>query len=163
MLSSESVERSALTLQSVDNVESSDSLTACVLSVGDSIPDDILEEDLENSPGLLINEARDTLDASTTSQSADSRLGDALDVVSEHLPVPLGASLSCRMAQVLDGLDKVSCRVKKARLASLLLRQKQAKARSSLQRRLTESFSSLAASRHVVKRLRRVSEFLGWE
>ena len=95
-LSSKSVESSALTLQSVDNVEGCDGLAAGVLSVGDSIPDDVLKEDLQDSPGLLIDEAGDTLDASTTSQSADSGLGDALDVVSKHLPVSLGAPLSCR-------------------------------------------------------------------
>ncbi len=33
-----------------------------MLGVGDSIPDDILKEDLEDTPGLLIDEARDTLD-----------------------------------------------------------------------------------------------------
>ena len=93
-LSSKSVEGSALTFQSVDNVKGCNSLAACVLGIGDSIPDDILEEDLQDPPGLLINEAGDTLDASTTSQSANCGLGDALNVVPEDFPVPLGASLS---------------------------------------------------------------------
>ena len=94
-LASESVQSPALALQSVDDIESCDGLAACVLGVGDGIPDDVLKEDLQDSPGLLINEARDTLDTSTTSQSTDSGLSDALDVVPEHLPVSLGASLSC--------------------------------------------------------------------
>ena len=72
-----------------------------MLGVGDGIPDDVLEEHLQDSPCLLIDETGDTLDASTTSQSADSGLGDALDVVSEYLSVPLGASLSCKMGKLV--------------------------------------------------------------
>ena len=94
-LASESVQSPALALQGVDDIKGCDGLAACVLGVGDGIPDDILQEDLQDSPCLLIDEAGDTLDASTTSQSADGGLGDALDVVPEHLPMPLGASLSC--------------------------------------------------------------------
>lgn len=65
-----------------------------MFSVSDSVPDDILQEDLQNTPGLLIDEARDTLDTATASQAPDGGLGDALDVVPEHLPVALGASLA---------------------------------------------------------------------
>ena len=101
VLSSKSVKSSALTLQGVDDVEGCDSLAARVLGVGDSIPDDVLEEDLQNTSGLLIDKAGDTLDASTTSQSANSGLCDALDVVSEHLSVPLGTSLSCKKSRIL--------------------------------------------------------------
>ena len=93
-LSSESVEGTSLPLESIDNIHGGDSLPLGVFSVGDSVPDDILQENLENSTGLLIDEARDTLDSSTTSQPPDGRLGDALDVVSQHLPVPLGTALS---------------------------------------------------------------------
>ena len=71
-----------------------------MLGVCDGIPDDVLKEDLQDSPGLLIDEAGDTLDASTTSQSADGGLSDALDVVPEHLPVSLGASLSCMQSKL---------------------------------------------------------------
>ena len=81
-------------LESIDHIHGGDSLPLGVFSVGDSIPDHILQENLENSTSLLIDEARDTLDSSTTSQPPDGGLGDALDVVSQHLPVPLGASLS---------------------------------------------------------------------
>ena len=83
-----------MTLQGVHNIECCDGLAACVLGVGDCIPDDILKEYLQHSSGLLVDEARNTLDTSAASQSADGGLGDALDIVSENLPVPLGASLS---------------------------------------------------------------------
>ena len=65
-----------------------------MLSVGDSITDDVLKEDLEDSAGLLVDEAADALDASTACQTADSGLGDALDVVAQDLAVALGSSLS---------------------------------------------------------------------
>ena len=99
-LTSESVEGAALPLEGVDNVHGSDGLPLGVLSVGDSIPDDILQEDLEDTPGLLVDEARDTLDTTTASQTPNGRLGDALDVIPEHLPVTLGASLAESLASL---------------------------------------------------------------
>ena len=54
-LSSKSVEGPALTLEGIDDVKGCDGLTACVLGVGHSIPDDIFEEDLQHSASLLID------------------------------------------------------------------------------------------------------------
>ncbi|KAL7534024.1 hypothetical protein ACHAXR_005596 [Thalassiosira sp. AJA248-18] len=71
-----------------------DSLTASVLGVGDRVTDDILKEDLEHTTGLLVDETRDTLDTTTTSETTDGGLGDALDVITKDLAVTLGASLS---------------------------------------------------------------------
>ena len=93
-LTSESVQGASLPLESIDNIHGGDGLPLGVFGVGDSIPDDVLEEHLEDSTGLLIDEAGDTLDSSTASQTPDGRLGDSLDVVSQHLTVTLGASLS---------------------------------------------------------------------
>ena len=81
-------------LEGIDDIHGGDSLPLGVFGVGDSIPDDVLKEDLEDSTGLLIDESRDTLDSSTASQTPDGGLGDSLDVVSQHLTVTLGASLS---------------------------------------------------------------------
>ena len=100
-LPSKAVQGPALALESIDNVESCHCLTAGMLSVGDCIPDDVLQEDLEDTPGLFIDESRDTLDTTTASQSTDGWLCDSLDVVSEHLPVALGTSLSCSRKQSL--------------------------------------------------------------
>jgi hypothetical protein len=58
------------------------------------LPDDILQEDLENTPGLLIDQTTDTLDSSSPRQTPDGGLGNSLDVVSQHLAVALGATLS---------------------------------------------------------------------
>ena len=53
-----------------------------------------LEEDLEDASGLFVDEARDTLDTTTTGETADGRLGDALDVVAQDLAVTLGSSFA---------------------------------------------------------------------
>ena len=93
-LTSESVEGASLPLESIDNIHGGDSLPLGMFGVGDGIPDDVLKENLEDSTGLLIDKSRDTLDSSTASQPSDGGLGDSLDVVSQHLAVTLGASLS---------------------------------------------------------------------
>ena len=45
-LSTETVKSSALSLQSVDDIEGSNSLSLGVFGVGDRVSDDVLEEDL---------------------------------------------------------------------------------------------------------------------
>ena len=77
-------------LEGKDDVHGSDSLPLEVLGVGDGIPDHVLKEHLENATSLLIDEARDPLNSSPPRQTADGGLGDALDVVSQHLTVTLG-------------------------------------------------------------------------
>ena len=93
-LRSESVQGASLPLERVHHVEGGDGLAAGVLRVGHGVTDDVLQEHLEDTAGLLVDEARDTLDSSTTSQTPDGGLGDSLDVVTQHLPVALGATLS---------------------------------------------------------------------
>ena len=97
-LATKAIQGAALPLESVDHVHGGDSLPLGVLSVGDGISDDVLQEDLENSTSLLIDESRDPLDSSTASQSPDGGLGDALDVVPQHLAMTLGSSLSESLA-----------------------------------------------------------------
>ena len=92
-LATKAIQGAALPLESVDHVHGGDSLPLGVLSVGDGISDDVLQEDLENSTSLLIDESRDPLDSSTAGQSPDGGLGDALDVVPQHLAMTLGSSL----------------------------------------------------------------------
>ena len=93
-LTSESVQGAALPLEGIDNIHGGDGLPLGVFSVGDGITDDVFQENLEDTSGFFVDQARDTLDTTTTSQTADGGLGDALDVVTENLPVTLGASLS---------------------------------------------------------------------
>ena len=93
-LTAESVQSAALALQSVDDIHSSDSLPLGMLGVGDSITDDIFQENLEYTTGLLVDQAGDTLDTTTTCKTTDSRLGDTLDVITQNFAVTLGAPLS---------------------------------------------------------------------
>ena len=93
-LTSESVKGASLSLEGVHDVKSGDGLAASVLGVGDSVSDDVLKEHLQDTSGLLVDEARDSLDTTSAGQSADSRLGDSLDVVSEDLAVSLGSALA---------------------------------------------------------------------
>ena len=46
-----------------------------MLSVGDGVTDDVLEEDLENTTGLLVDETGDTLHTTTTSETTDGLRG----------------------------------------------------------------------------------------
>ena len=93
-LTSESVEGTSLAFQGIDDIHGGDSLPLGMLGVGDGITDDVLKEDLEDTTGLFVDESRDALDTTTTRQTADGGLGDTLDVITQHLPVALGASLS---------------------------------------------------------------------
>ena len=93
-LSAESVEGATLPLESVDHIHGGDSLPFGVLGVGNSVPDNVLQEYLQHPASLLVDESGDPLDASPAGQSPDGGFGDALDVVTQHLPVPLGASFA---------------------------------------------------------------------
>merc|ERR1719466_235293 len=107
-LSAETVEGAALPLEGVDHVHGGDGLPLGVLGVGHGVADHVLEEDLEDAPGLLVDEAGDPLDAAPPGEAPDGGLGDALDVVTEDLAVPLGASLAQPLAALAtpghDGL-----------------------------------------------------------
>ena len=87
----------ALSLESIDNIHSGDSLPLSVFAtVGDSITDDIFKEDLEldTATGLFIDQARDTLDTTTASQTTDgSGLGDTLDVITQDFAMTLQSPL----------------------------------------------------------------------
>merc|ERR1719430_405022 len=93
-LSAETVEGAALPLEGVDDVHGGDGLPLGVFGVGDGVADHVLEEDLEDASGLLVDEAGDPLDASPPGEAPDGGLGDTLDVVTEDLAVPLDASLA---------------------------------------------------------------------
>ena len=99
-LTSESVQGASLPLEGIDHIHGGDGLPLGVFGVGDGIPDHVLKEDLEDATGLLVDEAGDPLDSSPPRQTADGGLGDALDVVPQHLTVTLGASLSQSLASL---------------------------------------------------------------
>ena len=93
-LTAETVEGASLAFESVDDIHGCDGLPLGVLSVGDGITDDVLQEHLEHSAGLLVDEAGDALHSSTAGQTTDGGLCDALDVIAQYFAVTLSASLS---------------------------------------------------------------------
>jgi hypothetical protein len=108
----------SLPLEGVDNIERCDGLALGVLGVGDCVADDTFEEGLEDTTGFFVDHCRedkldddlgaelfvdgrdeehtgwDTLDTTTTSETTDGRLGNALDVVTKDLSVTLGTTLA---------------------------------------------------------------------
>ena len=110
-LTSETVKGLSLTLEGVDNVHSCDGLSASVLGVGDGITNDVLEEHLEDASGLFVDETGDALDTTTASETADRRLRDALDVVTENLAVTLGAALSETLTTFTSARHCICCYV----------------------------------------------------
>ncbi|CAG5917160.1 unnamed protein product [Menidia menidia] len=88
-LASETVQSAALPLERVHHVHGGHGLPLGVLGVGDGVPNDVLQEDLEHPAGLLVDEAGDTLDSATAGQAADGGFGDALDVITENFATSL--------------------------------------------------------------------------
>mmetsp|Transcript_29798 Transcript_29798/g.44203 ORF Transcript_29798/g.44203 Transcript_29798/m.44203 type:complete len:120 (-) Transcript_29798:58-417(-) len=97
-LAAETVEGAALALERVDDVHGGDGLAASVLGVGHGIAHDALKEDLEDTAGLFVDEAGDTLDTTTACETADGGLSDALDVVAQDLAVTAGSALAESLA-----------------------------------------------------------------
>ena len=88
------IQRLSLALERVDDVKRRYGLAARVLHVRDGVANNILEEDLEHTARLLVDEARDALYSAAARQAADRGLGDALDIVSHYLAVAPRASHS---------------------------------------------------------------------
>ncbi|XP_011821884.1 PREDICTED: uncharacterized protein LOC105529367 [Mandrillus leucophaeus] len=84
----------SLALERVNHIHSSDSLALGVLRIGHGVPDHVLQKNLENTSGLLVNQTGDPFNPTTPSKAPNSRLSDALDVIPQHFPVALGASLT---------------------------------------------------------------------
>lgn len=98
----ETVEGSSLSLESVDDVESGDGLSLGVFGVDNGVTDNVLEEGAEDSAGLLVDVRGDSLDTTSAGKSADSRLGDSEDGLTEGLATAhvdsLGAGLAAAHA-----------------------------------------------------------------
>ena len=99
-LTTETVQGASLALESVDDVHGGDSLALGVFGVGDGITDNVLEEHLEHTTSLLVDEARDPLDSTTTCQTTDGGLGNTLDVITQHFAMTLRSSLPQTLASL---------------------------------------------------------------
>ncbi|CAG7822362.1 unnamed protein product [Allacma fusca] len=81
-------------MQGIDHVHGCHCLPLGVFSVSDRISDHVLKEHLQNSSGLFVDQARDTLHSSTTSQPTNGGFRNSLDVIPQHFPVTLSSPLS---------------------------------------------------------------------
>merc|ERR1719312_2235592 len=63
-----------------------------MFSIGHCISHHVLKKHPQHCTNLFINKTRDSLHTSPPCQPSDSRLGDSLDVVTQHLSVTLGPS-----------------------------------------------------------------------
>ena len=99
--STETVEGSALSLESVDNVESGDGLSLGVLGVGDRVSDDVLEEVSQDKSGLVVDEWADSLDTTSSGESSDGWLGHTHDGGLDGLLVEsLGSGLAWDLSEL---------------------------------------------------------------
>ena len=82
---SETIEGSALAFESIDNVECCDRLSLGMLSIGDRVSDDVLQEGFEDDSALIIDQGADSFDSSSSGESSDCWLGDTHDVLLDGL------------------------------------------------------------------------------
>ena len=64
----------------------------------------IFEEDLKNTTGLFVDEARDTLHTATTGETTNGGLGDALDVVTKDFTMTLSTTLAKTLKDKLSSI-----------------------------------------------------------
>ena len=93
-LAAEAIQGAALPLQRVHHVHGGDRLPLSMLGVRDCISDHVLQEHLQHTAGLLVDQTGYTLHTATASQTTDGGFGDSLDVIAKHFAVTLGASFS---------------------------------------------------------------------
>ena len=76
---SEAVQGPSLSLEGVDHIHGGDGLAPRVLGVGDSVSDHVLEEAPQDCSGVVVDEGRDALHSTSSGQTPDRGLGDAVD------------------------------------------------------------------------------------
>ena len=91
---SKTIKGSSLSLQGIHHVHGRNRLPPSVLGVGHSVANHVLQEYLENSSGLLIDQSTDSLDTASSRQSPNCWFRYALNVIAKHFPVPLRTSLA---------------------------------------------------------------------
>jgi hypothetical protein len=60
-LTTETIQSTALAFESIDDIEGGNGLALGVLSVGDSVTNNALEEGLQNTTGLFVDHCNDAL------------------------------------------------------------------------------------------------------
>ena len=96
-------------LEGIDDIHGCDCLPLGVFSVGNGVPDDVLEEDLEYASGFFVDETADSLYASSSREPSDSGLGNTLDIIAKNLAMTFGASFSESLSSFASsGHDELS-------------------------------------------------------
>ena len=93
-LTSKSVQSTSLAFQCVNDIHGGDCLSLGVLGVRYCISDNILQENFQYTPSFFVDQTRDSLYTTSSSQTSDGGFGDTLDIVSQNFPVSLGATFS---------------------------------------------------------------------
>jgi hypothetical protein len=93
-LGTESIKSSSLALECVHNIERSNSLSLGMLCISHSVSDYVLEEGLEHSSSFFVDEPGNALYTTSTSETANSGLGDALDVVTQDFAVSFSTAFA---------------------------------------------------------------------
>ena len=93
-LTSETVQGSALSLQRVDDVHSCDSFPFRMLGVGDSVTNNIFEEDFQYTSGFFVDQSGNTFHSTTSGQTTNCGLGDTLDVITKNFTMTLGTTFA---------------------------------------------------------------------
>ncbi len=75
-LSSEAVQSASLSFQRVHDVHGGDGLSLGVLCVSNGITNDVLQEHLQHTAGLLVDQTGNTLDSTAASETTNSGFGD---------------------------------------------------------------------------------------
>lgn len=122
-----SVQCPAISFQSIHDVLRSDGLSASVFSVGNSVSDDLLEEVFQVSAGLFIDQTRNTLASTSTTQSSNSWFRDTLNGILQHLPVTFRCTFTQSFATFAtsghDCLWGVSLKKKERRRFELIIQK----------------------------------------
>ncbi|KAF7816065.1 histone H4 [Senna tora] len=94
------IEGPSLPLERINHIHSSNGLPPSVLRVSHCITNHIFQENLKHSSSLLIDQATDPLDTSSSRQSPNRRLRDTLDVIAQNLAMPLCSSFAQTLASL---------------------------------------------------------------
>jgi len=94
LASTEAVESATLALECEHHIHYGDRFAASVLGVSDRVANDVFQENLQHSAGLLVDKTRDAFDTTTSGETSDRWLGDALHTAAERLAMAFGPAFT---------------------------------------------------------------------
>src|SRR5690349_13796182 len=93
-LTSETVQGTSLTFQSIDDIHGGDSLALSVFSVCDGITNDVFQENLQDATSFFVDETADTFHTTATGQTTNCGLGNSLDVITKNFAMTFGSTFA---------------------------------------------------------------------